>query len=750
MTTDSSVGKWGFKIDSITPTAGNTSSGFTTEARPTSFTDYYLHGWEEVTIDTYTKGVSDAVIEGISGEDYFNKLTNGGQDQGLYYYGGKVYLNGEYVKTGSLNANDIQAGVMSCNRINGGVLSLGGTNNEYGQIYVVGAPTRESGDSLQAGAYVTYNFMTLRATKVTLVVTNSSAPSGSASGTYTAGPYSGTLYENGTYHIGTFPANTWVEYTIRATYAFTFALYKAEAQTVIDNTRIRTNDIYAAYINAVSGLIGDFTLQDGELIYAGIKTVRSTTVSARASRSKTKRLTFRPEYWNVTANPFKVGVVGKATGGSGSRTISLSLQHYESGWVTKSSNTVSGYSAFTSFFSTNISNSDSSAWRVVIEINSGSDAYTQDFDIKVDWTNIACMSTRGFEGDFLGAFTGDANVRSLNAWDWDKSSAQMQTYTDYFDNWYGTTGFGLGFSPDGSTNSVLRWLPEDGRLLLRQNFNTSEDRGIIVSNYNPSDRSSNDFSSYYAIHKPTGMVVKRSGYSSESQQNYDKFRVGSSSLYSNMSGGSLQIVDSSDSALLNVESLILNADGTTSTIVANNSENALNLDHGSGRQIYMTANSDEATLRVCSSFASKWMYLVSRPETQDIVRYDGSYQSVSWSTSDRRAKEDIEELDAELSKNLIDATETKRFKYKGKDGIHYGMIAQDARELLDNLGETESELEHSMHITGPDAVMDDQRTIDYHEYIPHIINYIKDLKAEIVALKNEVRILKEERNDGKH
>ena len=84
------------------------------------------------------------------------------------------------------------------------------------------------------------------------------------------------------------------------------------------------------------------------------------------------------------------------------------------------------------------------------------------------------------------------------------------------------------------------------------------------------------------------------------------------------------------------------------------------------------------------------------------------------------------------------------------DGIHYGAIAQDMREVLDNLGETEAQLEHSMGITGPDAVMDDQRTIDYHEYTALLINYVKFLRAEnsqrkqeIEELRGEIKVLKD-------
>ena len=124
--------------------------------------------------------------------------------------------------------------------------------------------------------------------------------------------------------------------------------------------------------------------------------------------------------------------------------------------------------------------------------------------------------------------------------------------------------------------------------------------------------------------------------------------------------------------------------------------------------------------------------------------YNGTVYHPSWTTSDERVKENIEELDPSLSKKLIEATETHKFKYKGADGTHYGMIAQEARKLLDSLGEEDSKLEHSMEISEKNAVIDDQRTIDYHEYIPHLINYVKDLRNELNQVKAELRSLKGE------
>lgn len=121
---------------------------------------------------------------------------------------------------------------------------------------------------------------------------------------------------------------------------------------------------------------------------------------------------------------------------------------------------------------------------------------------------------------------------------------------------------------------------------------------------------------------------------------------------------------------------------------------------------------------------------------------NGTYKSVTWSSSDRRLKENIRILDIELSKSLIDATEPKKFKYKNLEGEHYGMIAQEAREILDKLGETDAQLEHSMDIQEPK--FEDPRTIDYCEYVPHLVNYVKDLRAEIEALKEEIKTLKGE------
>ena len=118
--------------------------------------------------------------------------------------------------------------------------------------------------------------------------------------------------------------------------------------------------------------------------------------------------------------------------------------------------------------------------------------------------------------------------------------------------------------------------------------------------------------------------------------------------------------------------------------------------------------------------------------------YSSTTEQVRWqSSSDERVKENIEPLAMELSKSLIDGSEPKSFKFIHKDGKHYGMIAQEARALLDKLGETDAQLEFSQGKLN----VEDQRAIDYEEYIPHIINYLHYLEQKTDEQEERIRNL---------
>ena len=101
-------------------------------------------------------------------------------------------------------------------------------------------------------------------------------------------------------------------------------------------------------------------------------------------------------------------------------------------------------------------------------------------------------------------------------------------------------------------------------------------------------------------------------------------------------------------------------------------------------------------------------------------------------SSDKRIKENITLLDNEISKKLIDETNTYKFKYKNIDGYHYGVIAQEVRKTLNKLNEKDSQLEYTIG----DTNIKNQRSVHYEEFIPHLINYVKELQSQIDELKS--------------
>ena len=108
-----------------------------------------------------------------------------------------------------------------------------------------------------------------------------------------------------------------------------------------------------------------------------------------------------------------------------------------------------------------------------------------------------------------------------------------------------------------------------------------------------------------------------------------------------------------------------------------------------------------------------------------------TYSGYLGSGSDKRIKEDITLLENKISKDLIDNIKTYKFKYKNNDGYHYGVIAQEVRKELDKLNEKDVLLEYGIG----DTNIKNQRNVVYQEFIPHLINYVKDLQAQINELK---------------
>ena len=75
------------------------------------------------TIGTIAKNEAEAVIEGQTQKDIFNKLTNDGKNQGIYLKNGELYVNGTYMEIGKISSKDgrvyfdLDNSELRCNRL---------------------------------------------------------------------------------------------------------------------------------------------------------------------------------------------------------------------------------------------------------------------------------------------------------------------------------------------------------------------------------------------------------------------------------------------------------------------------------------------------------------------------------------------------------------------------------------------------------------------------------------------------------
>lgn len=101
--------------------------------------------------------------------------------------------------------------------------------------------------------------------------------------------------------------------------------------------------------------------------------------------------------------------------------------------------------------------------------------------------------------------------------------------------------------------------------------------------------------------------------------------------------------------------------------------------------------------------------------------------------SDIRIKKDIEDINDEVSKELILNAKLHNFRYKKKDTEqHWGIIAQEVLEQLDKLGYTVDDTKIVNIFDGTDMYR-----VDYKEYIPHLMRMIQIQQKQIEALQNK-------------
>ena len=77
--------------------------------------EFSLSASAEVGGKTVQKIADDAASSAVAAQtqlDIFNKLTNNGQTQGIYLSGGRLYINGSYIKAGTISGNYIKGGTI--------------------------------------------------------------------------------------------------------------------------------------------------------------------------------------------------------------------------------------------------------------------------------------------------------------------------------------------------------------------------------------------------------------------------------------------------------------------------------------------------------------------------------------------------------------------------------------------------------------------------------------------------------------
>jgi hypothetical protein len=116
---------------------------------------------------------------------------------------------------------------------------------------------------------------------------------------------------------------------------------------------------------------------------------------------------------------------------------------------------------------------------------------------------------------------------------------------------------------------------------------------------------------------------------------------------------------------------------------------------------------------------------------------------VPWtSASDRRLKENIKPIEADFTRAFFDKVNPVSFNFiQDQDKkTEYGLIAQELEEVFNDLGEDNENI--VIELEGEEKY----KAINYEKLVGILIPAMKDLYAQINELKEEIKILKEERN----
>lgn len=100
------------------------------------------------TVQQIADGAASSAVNGQTQRDVFNRLTNGGQTQGIYLTDGRIYINGEYIKAGTISTDRLVAASnsRSCLRVDSNSMGTVGMSilsgdSPYFEVVAMGAPT---------------------------------------------------------------------------------------------------------------------------------------------------------------------------------------------------------------------------------------------------------------------------------------------------------------------------------------------------------------------------------------------------------------------------------------------------------------------------------------------------------------------------------------------------------------------------------------------------------------------------------
>lgn len=676
--TDSSVNKWGFAIDSITETDESPST-FTEEQIPSGTTTTIdAYVWEEVTIDNFTKLTSQREItENMTQEEIFNALTGGGAVQGIYIYNGKVYLNASFMNIGEIDANLIKVGALNADIIRDGTLIMGGTNDFNGKILVLGTNV-----SLNSSSGVTSAIQYLGYSQT------------GALGRFAITANLTGLHDDVTLVYEVYRTVDGTNFTKvdsgEITPGASSFIYTYPPIFTIDSTsgnryyymsiydKDLTNTFNVAFSYApITSILDENGVDTTKLIASGDCKFGNLEIGKKIIKPYGSDL----EVSYVYAYGYKELFWNQWVSLSKTFNKKIYFSPYYDGWTSDCDVNISFYCDDTG------SHDNTQVCRVDLYKWNGSSWDSQGYR-RFNPSGEELNEKDSYFGTFLA---GDQSLYRI--------SVKITRYTwasDYEIDIYSDRQHTIEIDPYETIGS------------FRGNFaGAAEFYALSVGDttFNPDGsivNSDDDTTAEYRI--------KYEGFSS---------RI-SSSQYTNLLCDSQVVVEARKSS--------------SEYIRINTSNPGISVYDSSSEYIDIT------TSRIRLQQDSSNYFYMSR--TSISALWDGTSYYVDWiQGSDERIKEEIEPLNAELSKNLIDATEPKKFRYKSGRGKHYGMIAQQARKILDDLGETDSVLEYGPNVENED--IPNYRAIHYEEYIPHLINYVKMLNEKVEAQEARINQLEE-------